>query len=78
MLSLLRSKAETLLLAGVGGASAATTSNLDKMLDGMLYDMPIRSLAMVANGAMTPAKIQGVVDVLNGHLLRGARALLQR
>lgn len=40
--------------------------DLTKMIDAMLEDMPLRQLAMLSGGAMTPAAINGLVELLNG------------
>ncbi|MEG2394134.1 MAG: hypothetical protein RSC36_03795, partial [Ruthenibacterium sp.] len=78
VLSVVRKKASGILSGGVGGANADTLVNPEKMMDAMVYDMPIRSLAMVSNGALTPEKVDGLVDILNGHALRGVHALLKK
>ena len=41
----------------------------------MLEDMPIRQLVMISNGAMTPAVMEGLVDMMNGHYIRGAKKM---
>lgn len=43
------------------------------MLEAMLYDAPLRMLLM-AGGGMTPKRLNGIVDMLNGHILRGIKA----
>ena len=35
--------------------------------------MPIRQLVMMSNGAMTPAVIEGLVDIKNGHYIPGTK-----
>lgn len=37
-----------------------------KMIDAMLEDMPLRQLAMLSGGTMTPAVLDGLVEMLNG------------
>ena len=39
----------------------------------MLEDMPICQLVMMSNGALTPAVMEGLVDKMNGHYIRGAK-----
>ena len=41
----------------------------------MLEDMPIRQLVMMSNGAMTPVLMEGLVDMMNGHYIRGAKKM---
>ena len=43
-----------------------------KIIDAMLKDMPIRQLVMISNGAMTPAVMEGLVDMMNDHYIRVA------
>ena len=40
--------------------------DFSKMIDAMLEDMPLRQLAMLSGGAMTPAVLDGLVEMLNG------------
>lgn len=40
--------------------------DFSKMIDAMLEDMPLRQLAMLSGGAMTPAVLDGLVAMLNG------------
>ena len=40
--------------------------DFSKMIDAMLEDMPLRQLAMLSGGAMTPAAINSLVEALNG------------
>jgi len=35
--------------------------------------MPLRQLAMLSGGAMTPAVLDGLVEMMNGHYLRGLK-----
>ena len=39
----------------------------------MLKDMPIPQLVMMSNGAMTPAVMEGLADMMNGHYIRVAK-----
>ena len=41
----------------------------------MVEDMWIRQLVMMINGAMTPAVMEGLVDMMNGHYIRGANKM---
>lgn len=40
-------------------------NDFSKMIDAMLADMPLRQLAMLSGGAMTPAVLDGLVEMLN-------------
>ena len=40
--------------------------DFSKMIDAMLEDMPLRQLAMLSGGTMTPAVLDGLVEMLNG------------
>lgn len=44
-----------------------------RIIDAMLEDMPLRQLAMLSGGAMTPAVLDGLVEMMNGHYLRGLK-----
>ena len=46
-----------------------------KIIDAMLKDMPILQLVMMSNGAMTPAVMKGLVDMMNDHYIRGAKKM---
>ena len=46
-----------------------------KIIDAILKDMPIRQLVMMSNGAMTPAVMKGLVDMMNDHYIRGAKKM---
>lgn len=41
----------------------------------MLEDMWIRQLVMMLNGAMTPAVMEGLVDMMNGHYICDAKKM---
>ena len=41
----------------------------------MLEDMPIHQLVMISNRAMTPAVMEGLVDMMNGHYICDAKKL---
>ncbi|MDY4486992.1 MAG: glycoside hydrolase family 3 C-terminal domain-containing protein, partial [Candidatus Limivicinus sp.] len=52
-----------------GGEGSA--DDFARMVDAMLEDMPLRQLAMVSGGALTPGIMAGLVDMMNGHFIRG-------
>ncbi|HWS28778.1 MAG TPA: glycoside hydrolase family 3 C-terminal domain-containing protein [Clostridia bacterium] len=56
-------------------AGENTDEGLMNMFDATLSEMPIRSLAAMSNGALTPTQGQGLVDMANGRLLTGLKKL---
>lgn len=58
-----------------GGGNSEGMEEFIKIIDAMLEDMPIRQLAMMSGGAMTPAVVAGVVEMMNGHFLRGLKKM---
>ena len=46
-----------------------------KIIDAMLEDMPLRQLAMLSGGAMTPAVMDGLVEMMNGRFFRGLKKM---
>ena len=46
-----------------------------KIIDAMLEDMPLRQLAMLSGEAMTPAVMDGLVEMMNGHFFRGLKKM---
>lgn len=55
--------------------SGGGAEDITKMIDAMLEDMPLRQLAMLSGGAMTPAVMAGLVDMMNGHYLSGLKKM---
>lgn len=45
------------------------------MIDAMILDMPIRQLAMMSGGALTENVMQGLVDMMNKHFIKGIKNL---
>lgn len=41
-----------------------------------IYNMPFRAIAKLSNGMVSMAMVDGIVDVVNGHPLRGLRAVI--
>lgn len=58
-----------------GGGDSEGMEEFTKIIDAMLEDMPIRQLAMMSGGAMTPAVVAGLVEMMNGHYLRGLKKM---
>ena len=46
-----------------------------KIIDVMLEDMSIRQLIMMLNEEIIPAVMEGLVDMMNGHYIRGAKKM---
>lgn len=46
-----------------------------KIADAMLEDMPLRQLVMMSGGVMTPAVMDGLVEMMNGHFFRGLKTM---
>ncbi len=41
-----------------------------------VYNMPFRAIAKMSNGMVSMAMVEGIVDVVNGHPLRGLRSIV--
>lgn len=48
----------------------------DPMVLSMVWEMPMRSLFTYSQGLLTPKRLEGILDFLNGNVLRGIRKLL--
>ncbi len=59
-------------------AGDTTDEGLMNMFNAMLAEMPIRSLAAMSNGALTPTQGQGLVDMANGKPFKGMKKLLAK
>lgn len=58
-----------------GGTNSEGMEEFAKIIDAMLEDMPIRQLAMMSGGALTPNVMAGLVEMMNGHYLRGLKKM---
>ena len=58
-----------------GGGDNEGMEEFTKIIDAMLEDMPIRQLAMMSGGALTPSVMAGLVEMMNGHYLRGLKKM---
>ena len=58
-----------------GGGNSEGMEEFAKIIDAMLEDMPIRQLAMMSGGALTPSVVAGLVEMMNGHYLRGLKKM---
>ena len=60
-----------------GFAEDDTDAATKKMFDAMIMSMPLRAL-MTMGGTMDLDQVDGIVDMANGHYLRGIRKLLKK
>ena len=58
-----------------GGGNGEGMEEFTKIIDAMLEDMPIRQLAMMSGGALTPSVMAGLVEMMNGHYIRGLKKM---
>lgn len=54
------------------------SGDIVKMIQEMVVDMPLRQLGMMSQGALSVKKIEGLVDIMNGHILKGIRVLMKK
>ena len=57
------------------GGSGDNGDEFTKIIDSMLEDMPLRQLAMLSGDAMTPNVMEGLVEMMNSHYIRGLRKM---
>ena len=57
------------------GGSEDNDGEFTKIIDAMLGDMPLRQLAMLSGDAMTPNVMEGLVEMMNGHYIRGLKKM---
>jgi beta-glucosidase len=48
------------------------------MAEKMLPDLPLRFLTMMASGTISLAQVEGLVEILNGHLFKGISMLRKK
>jgi len=54
-------------------------ADIKLMAEKMIMDMPLRALClMAADSGLTLEKIEGIVDLLNGHLIKGVSSFLKK
>lgn len=51
---------------------------LQAMIDKMFPDMPLRFLAMSSDGKMSAAQVEGLAELMNGHLGRGLKLMRKK
>ncbi|CAH2714822.1 Thermostable beta-glucosidase B [Neobacillus rhizosphaerae] len=54
------------------------SGDIVKMIQEMAVDMPLRQLGMLSQGALSVKRIEGLIDIMNGHILKGIRGLMKK
>jgi hypothetical protein len=52
--------------------------DINDIADSMVMEMPLRAIANMSNGAMTPKMAEAFVHMFNGHILKGLGRLLRK
>jgi beta-glucosidase len=60
------------------GKLVKDSPDMKLMVDKMLPDLPLRFLTMMAPGSVSLAQVEGLVEILNGHLFKGIRILRKK
>ena len=63
---------------GCGGADYSTASNQRRMVENMVYYMPLRALPAMSQGRLRPCHAAAILELCNGHPLRALGCLLGR
>ena len=61
---------------GYSGQDLSAASDLRRQVEGMSYYMPLRAIPGMSLGKITHRQIDALVELCNGHPLRGVRVLL--
>ena len=64
---------KTNVLKQFGNGKSKGEKEFTKIIDVMFEDMSVCQLVMMSNGAMTPAVMKALVDMMNDHYIRGAK-----
>ena len=74
-----------LLVRLLEGYAKKTTKDLSRdsesmkqLIEGMIYDMPLRSLCTMTGGVFSREKVDSIVALLNGNILRGLIGVLKK
>ncbi|SHO52472.1 glycoside hydrolase family 3 C-terminal domain-containing protein [Anaerocolumna xylanovorans] len=54
------------------------SSDIVKMIQEMAVDMPLRQLGMLSQGKLSVRMVKGLIDIMNGHILKGIRGLMKK
>jgi beta-glucosidase len=57
---------------------AKNNPDIKVMAEKMLPDLPLRFLIMLAPGSISLVQVEGLVEILNGHLFKGFRLLRKK
>lgn len=57
------------------GSSDADADEIQMILDSTIFGLPFRSLVILAGGKLTFTQLDGIIDIFNGHLLKGLKKL---
>ena len=63
------------VLKQFGNGKSKGENEFTKIIDVMFEDMSVCQLVMMSNRTMTPAVMEGLVDMMNGHYIRGAKKM---
>ena len=61
------------VLTQFGNGKSKGENEFTKIIDVMFEDMSVCQLVMLSNGALTPAVMKGLVDMMNDHYIRGSK-----
>ncbi|MDL2236383.1 glycoside hydrolase family 3 C-terminal domain-containing protein [Christensenellaceae bacterium OttesenSCG-928-K19] len=52
------------------------SDHIQNMMESMMFDVPIRTLSLYSQGALSPMQVEGIVKMLNGSFFRGLWAVV--
>jgi beta-glucosidase len=52
--------------------------DLQVMIDKMFPDMPLRFLAMSGGGSISIGQVEGLAEIMSGHLVRGLKMMQKK
>lgn len=53
------------------------SDHIQNIMESMMFDVPLRSLSLYSQGALSPAMLDGIIDMLNGRFFYGLRAFVK-
>ena len=60
------------------GEGAQPPEDIKRMMEAMMFDMPLRALVMLSGGAMSANMLDGLLDTMNGHYIKGIGKLMKK
>jgi beta-glucosidase len=60
------------------GELSKDSESMKKIIEGMIYDMPLRSLCTMTGGMFSREKVDSIVIMLNGNIIRGLIGILRK